>query len=298
MEERRAFTLIELLVVIAIIALLMAILMPALGRAKAQAKAAVCLSNLHQWGLAWSMFLGDHEGRFTGTGLFPGKCLINHRHTADCEAHGLWPYYKDEGLLVCPRAARPNPAPSPGDGQDGGKFSAAAGWYDYDDITWQSVPDPGRHYFKSYGRNGYCTDDYQNVRGSCDGGEYGFLPTPEDKRPRAWGCVDALGVKKAALVPLVLDCAGGGGCPCETDDPPQYDGQPYTSKPMNYHEIRSFCINRHNGYVNCVFLDFHAARVSLKGLWLLRWCRGWGCPSEDYPLPVWPEWMASLPDPQ
>ncbi|MHC4623080.1 MAG: hypothetical protein ACYS4W_04175, partial [Planctomycetota bacterium] len=101
-----------------------------------------------------------------------------------------------------------------------------------------------------------------------------------------------------ARVPIVLDSGGSGGCPCETDDPPEYDGQPYLKRPMNYHEIRNFCFNRHNGYVGCVFLDFHASRVPVKGLWLLHWSRGWGCPSGDYPLPVWPEWMASLPEPQ
>jgi prepilin-type N-terminal cleavage/methylation domain-containing protein/prepilin-type processing-associated H-X9-DG protein len=293
MAKKRAFTLIELLVVIAIIALLMAILMPALSQAKAQAKASVCLSNLHQWGVAWNLFLIDRDGRIDMGigGLMPDTCTITpavdptHRHTPECEDHKLWPYYKDEGLLVCPSAARPNPAPRPGDSQGGGKFSARASWYDYDEITWEFVPPPGKHYFISYGKNGYITTNYGNVRGPCvPGSEYGFLPTPADRGPRAWGCVNLLQAKRAARVPLVLDAAGG-GCPCETDEPPKFDGEFYYGKKMNYDEIRNFCVNRHNGYVNCVFLDFHADRVSLKGLWLLDWCRAWGCPSEDYPLP-------------
>ena len=56
---RCAFTLVELLVVIAIVALLVALLLPALASAREASRRALCLSNLHQCGLAVTAYADD-----------------------------------------------------------------------------------------------------------------------------------------------------------------------------------------------------------------------------------------------
>ncbi len=64
LQQATAFTLIELLVVIAIIAILAGLLFPVFAKARNSAEVTVCVSNLHQLGLAISMYTTDYDGLY------------------------------------------------------------------------------------------------------------------------------------------------------------------------------------------------------------------------------------------
>jgi len=62
--NKKAFTLIELLVVIAILGVVIALLFPALGSVREGARRAQCANNLRQHGIAWYLYLDDHNEKF------------------------------------------------------------------------------------------------------------------------------------------------------------------------------------------------------------------------------------------
>jgi prepilin-type N-terminal cleavage/methylation domain-containing protein/prepilin-type processing-associated H-X9-DG protein len=73
MTRHKAFSLVELLVVIAIISLLMALLLPALSRTRDQGKRIVCLNNLKQLAVAWTVYAQiNSEKLVNGAPITPG----------------------------------------------------------------------------------------------------------------------------------------------------------------------------------------------------------------------------------
>ena len=112
------------------------------------------------------------------------------------------------------------------------------------------------------------------------------------KSQRVW---DNIYQKGASTIPIVLDCALFASQPDSSDQPPQ--------SPDNFAggNMRYFCINRHNGFVNALFMDGSVRKVGLKELWTLKWHRQFdtagpwtkagGVRPED-----WPQWMRRFKD--
>jgi hypothetical protein len=96
-----------------------------------------------------------------------------------------------------------------------------------------------------------------------------------------------------------MDSSWAAGLPDSNDPPPKYDDQP-----MREHEsfaMHHFCINRHDGFINGLFMDWSVSKVGLKELWTLKWdpefdtagpwTRAGGVRPQD-----WPKWMRRFRD--
>ncbi len=264
MRKSKGFTLIELLVVISVIALLMAILMPSLQKARKQAMAVACQSNLKQWGLYFSMYTSDNNGMFQ-KGWWSGQ-----------DYSGTWvavlrPYYQGgEKALCCPTATKP----------------LSETIQDLD-LNYSGHP------FVAWGiYNAEQRPSFANLSGSY--GINAWVRSPpfamdqtNAERPTKnnWRTPDTRGADK---VPVLGGAQYYAGYPLLSDTPPDYDGQAYVGT-SNY--MTSFSVNRHNGSMGMLFMDWSARRVGLKELWRLKWHRSFPI---DAPAPTWPVWMAGL----
>jgi prepilin-type N-terminal cleavage/methylation domain-containing protein/prepilin-type processing-associated H-X9-DG protein len=251
-DRQRAFTLIELLVVIAIIAALMGILIPVLRKVREQARTVACCSNLRQWGVFFCAYTGDNDGRWyrdswtVDVPVDPGNSY-------------LWldvmePYWSAcEDVLLCPSAAKPRVDKETvgfGAGEDfpGLIFRAWVVHYDRPLRTSTSV-------VGSYGGNEWVHD-----RRPIEGDRYAQW---------RWRTCHA---REAGNVPVLFDSTFW----TSFRDGPDIENLDELKECLDRQkESRRGCwIERHDGGVNMLLMDWSVEKFNLMELQTLKWHRG------------------------
>jgi len=279
--DRQAFTLIELLVVVAVIALLMAILLPCLQRARKQAKAVACFANLRQWAMTLVLYTEDSRGRFGNTlGGYGGIYLFRGAFISGDDPNApenSLHRFSTRGIICCPLATKPHRS---------GVFGASFGTTQMDGTpgsaygAWEITrPPPAFH--GSYGYNVYVFSGFSDRPVMSLGRD----PFPE---------LDIFALKGRAAIPVLLDSTFLWSAPRAFESPPRRE-------PGGGGNMGAYCINRHSGSINGLFLDWSVRKVGLKELWTLKWnrefdtagpwTRAGGVKPED-----WPQWMRKFKD--
>jgi prepilin-type N-terminal cleavage/methylation domain-containing protein len=270
------FTLIELLVVIAIIAILAALILPALASAKTQAKAINCISNLHQWGVAWNNYAGDNADSFP-TGANPDGTPDENARSAWFNALQLNEAQRHQ-IETCPLATSTNY-----------DMNTAAGLANFGGLTLAFL-------FPAQNSGGSAvSDEFENAEAGSYGANLWMYNTQVDIQNRAWENDWAkLGASPLPTqTPLMLDAMWRGGGPYWEGGPETYAASvlPGVSSADQNREMEHFSVPRHGSgkRTQVVYFDGSAMSIRIKDLWGLKWHRNWDQTYyiDNYVLPGW-----------
>ncbi|HXD01638.1 MAG TPA: type II secretion system protein [Verrucomicrobiae bacterium] len=260
--RHRGFTLIELLVVIAIIGILASLLLPVLSAAKLRAKRTQCISNLHQWVVAFTLYAGDNADSMPmGWNNANGAWMV-----------ALSNFNANAQVDFCPMATvtrdtLPN-------------MWTAVG----PNLAWGTMGNGAYPVMTPWGRQGMA-------------GSYGINgwmynpPTPPATPDEYWRKLGATAQYGAGNVPVFADCMWDGSDCTPMDMPPTAP-----NVETGNGGISDFAILRHPNSKfpeNIAFADNSIRIVGIKQLWSLKW-------SPDFDTTYaasqpqnrfWPKWM-------
>lgn len=268
MKTKFALTNRDILVVMGCIAFLLLNIGAIGSSGRRRAKDLVCLSNLHQWGAIFQTYINNNDGYFySGAVGTPGYWWI-----ADLEER--YQSYKKNRLWFCPMAKKPMT-------DEHGVYTPTFNIFN----AWGIYTRAANIYLcrdgiaGSYGLNGYVLN--------ISGGTFeGSVPASA-----GWRTPNVAG---ASNVPVFTEALRFDLWPLHTDSPAANEFAAWSGNHM-----ARCCINRHNGAINCLFMDWSARKVGLKELWTLKWHRSYntegpwtkagGVRSND-----WPDWMRNF----
>jgi len=147
--------------------------------------------------------------------------------------------------------------------------------------------------------------DLKVVNNVGDYGLNGWVCSPQEGKMEIWANGTAEyywrtpNIKGAENIPLFLDAKWISAWTGSTDEPPQFENYREETFISTSSQMGHFCINRHNGSIYGLFMDWSVRKVGLKELWTLKWHRqfdtkgpwtkaGGVIPSD------WPLWMSSF----
>ncbi len=278
MEKRNGLRCSDIVVMLVCVALALMTLGSVGQTGRGRAKEIVCQANLHLWGDVFGGIVEENGGQFlTGTTSSGYWWPIQLSHESqDWKKNRTWfcptattPMYGEDGVM--------SPALS---------TSSAWGIFRYPVAVYQ-----GKTYTMansgiagSYGLNGYVIP-IPEKRGLHAANTY------EGGVPAEYGWRNLLDVPDASQVPMFLDAMRFDVWPQEWQGPAAQENAAWSDN----HMARR-CINRHDGAVNCLFVDGSVRKVGLKELWTLKWHKAFntagpwtkagGVQPED-----WPEWI-------
>ena len=246
---RDGFTLTELMVVVGLISVLISLLFPVVAKVRVAANAAKCSSNLHQMGVAFSMYLAESRGRAP-------DWVWDTPDTPDIAWHGYWPGILEKGsvkgnVLICPSAPDPtglNSAHGYGDAMHcwTGSFPRNGTGIRLSETTWRD---------SSYGYNRYLT-----------AGAF------------AGQAVSVTALRDFSGTPAFMDCVWAetmpfnGSPPAPAEPPPDLTGSHATPGSPGHWK---FLIARHGRGINVCMADGSVTWVPLEETYMLSWRNDW-----------------------